>query len=270
MRNVTVSVRAELSADEVTRYRREGYTFLRGLLSSPELTRLGEIFDEIASTTEDLVVDEFAKRLVVTRNLWQHHPEVEALVRGLGPLAAQLMKVDEVRLLDDVALVKPSRQRGGDPTIWHQDAPNFPFDRRGLLTMWIAVDDISIDQGPLTLLPGSHRLGLLGAMDGGGEEISVDSLLTEEDRAYVGEPFTTALDAGDATVHDGGLLHSAGANLTDRPRRAWGVRFIPANTLYTGGAHRSFDDLELAPFEPFDHDNFPLLSARQGVSEKSP
>lgn len=265
-----MSVRPELSTDEVTRYRREGCTFVRGLLSGPELARLREIFDEMESANDDLVVNEFANRLVVTRNLWQHSPEVEALVRGLGPLAAQLMKVDEVRLLDDVALVKPPKQRGGHPTIWHQDAPNFPFDRRGFLTMWIAIDDITLDQGPLTLLPGSHRLGLLGAVDGSGEEISLDSLLSDEDRAYVGEPFTTALDAGDATVHDGGLLHSAGANRTNRPRRGWGVRFIPASTLYTGGAHRSFDDLGLEPFEPLEHDNFPLISARQRVCEEGP
>ena len=257
-----MSIRPELSTDEVTRYRREGCTFVRGLLSGPELTGLREVFDGMESANDGLVVDEFAKRLVVTRNLWQHYPDVELLVRLLGPLAAQLMKVDEVRLLDDVALVKPPRHRGGHPTVWHQDAPNFPFDRRGFLTMWIAVDDITLGQGPMTLLPGSHRLGLLGAIDGGGEEIPLASLLSEEDRAYVGEPFTTALAAGDATVHDGSLLHSAGANRTDRPRRGWGVRFIPADTLYTGGAHRSFDGLGLEPFEPFEHDDFPLIPAR--------
>lgn len=257
-----MSIRRELATDEVTRYRRDGCTFVRGLLSDPDLTRLREVFDATDLANDDLVVDQFAKRLVVTRNLWQHYPEVYTFVRGLGTLAAQLMNVDEIRLLDDVALVKPPKQKGGHPTIWHQDAPNFPFDRRGFLTIWIAVDDISLDQGPLTLLPGSHRLGLLGAIDGGGEEISLDSLLSDEDRAYVGDPVTTALRAGDATIHDGGLLHSAGANRTDRPRRAWGVRFIPASTLYTGAAHRSFDGLGLEPFEPFEHANFPLIAAQ--------
>lgn len=104
-------------------------------------------------------------------------------------------------------------------------------------------------------------MGLLGVVDGSGDEIPLDSLLTDEDREYVDDPFTTELDAGDATIHDGYLLHCAGANLTSRPRRAWGVRFIPASTLYTGAAHRSFDDLGLEPFEPFDHQSFPLISA---------
>jgi ectoine hydroxylase-related dioxygenase (phytanoyl-CoA dioxygenase family) len=254
-----VGVRAQLSADEVARFRRAGCTFITGVLDGADLGRVRDAFDQMAAA-DDYVVDEFARRLVVTRNLWRHVPEIEPVVRRLALLAGQLMGEDQVRLVDDAALVKPAREHGGDPTNWHQDAPNFPFDRRGFLTMWIAVEDIELDQGPLTLLPGSHRLGLLGAVDGASEGLELESVLTAEDRAVIGEPMTRALRAGDATVHDGSLLHCAGPNRTDRPRRAWGVRFIPAGTLYTGAAHDSFDDLGLEPFEPFEHENFPLIS----------
>src|ERR1700730_264171 len=135
------------------------------LLDGADLGRVRDAFDEMA-TASDYVVDEFARRLVVTRNLWRHVPGIESVVGGPAPLAGQLMSEEQVRLVDDVALVKPARQNGGDPTNWHQDAPNFPFDRRGFLTIWIAIEDIELEQGPLTLLPGSHRLGLLGAVDG--------------------------------------------------------------------------------------------------------
>jgi phytanoyl-CoA hydroxylase len=243
--------------DVVAHYRRDGFAIIRGLLSGPELTRLREVFDELRGMPN--VVKSFAKRLVVTRNLWQSTPDVKALVWRLGPVAARMMGQRQVRLIDDNALIKPPKQEGGEPTIWHQDAPNFPFDRRGFLTIWIAVDDISLDQGPLMFVPGSHRIGLLGAIDGAGEEIPLDSLLQPEDYAYVDAPVTTALNAGDASVHDGYTLHSAGPNLTSRPRRAWGVRFIPPATLYTGGAHRSFDHLGLESFQPFVHEDFPLI-----------
>jgi ectoine hydroxylase-related dioxygenase (phytanoyl-CoA dioxygenase family) len=244
--------------DEVAHYRRKGYAILRGLLHEPELVRLRRVFDDLGGSRPN-VVNKFARRLVVTRNLWQTDPGIETIVMRIAPVAARLMGASQVRLIDDVALVKPPKHEGGDPTVWHQDAPNFPFDRRGFLTVWIAVDDVPLDQGPLTFLPGSHRIGLLGAIDGGGEEIHLDSLLQPDDREHVGEPVATALDAGDASVHSGYLLHSAGPNLTSRPRRAWGVRFIPADTLYTGGAHRSFDNLGLRPFQPFEHADFPLI-----------
>lgn len=250
--------RDTLSAEEVSAFRQHGHVLVRRLLGDRDLHRLRRAFDAL-DAADDYIVDEFAKRLVVIRNLWQHDPDVASLVRRLGPLAAQLMGVEEVRLVDDVALVKPARDRGGQPTVWHQDAPNFPFDRRGFLTFWIAVEDVGLDQGPLTFVPGSHRLGLLGAIDGGGEEIGLNSLLTEDDRRRVGNPVTSALDAGDATVHDGALLHAAGPNQTLQPRRAWGVRYIPAATRYTGAAHRLFDGLGLTAFEPLQHENFPLI-----------
>ncbi|MBL9164754.1 MAG: phytanoyl-CoA dioxygenase family protein [Planctomycetaceae bacterium] len=253
-----MSTPVELATDEVVaHYRREGYAIIRGLLTDPELTRLREVFGELETMPN--VVDRFAKRLVVTRNLWRTHPDLKPLVWTVGRVAARLLGQSGVRLVDDVALVKPSRHDGGDPTIWHQDAPNFPFDRRGFLTVWIAVNDVSLDQGPLTFVPRSHRLGLLGAVDGGGEEVGLEALLRPDDYAYIGNSLTTALSAGDASVHDGLMLHAAGPNLTDRPRLAWGVRFIPSATLYTGGAHRAFDNLGLKPFEPFDHPNFPLI-----------
>jgi ectoine hydroxylase-related dioxygenase (phytanoyl-CoA dioxygenase family) len=245
------------TCEVVAHYRREGYAIIQGLLTDPELTRLREVFDGLETVPN--LVDRFAKRLVVTRNLWHSNPNLKPMVWHVGRVAARLLGHSAVRLLDDVALVKPSRHEGGDPTIWHQDAPNFPFDRRGFMTVWIAVDDVSLDHGPLTFVPRSHRLGLLGAVDGGGEEVGIEALLRPEDYAYIGEPITTALSAGDASVHDGSILHSAGPNLTDRPRLAWGVRFIPPGTLYTGGAHRSFDKLGLKPFEPFDHPSFPLI-----------
>ena len=254
-----MGVRAQLSADEVARFRREGCTFIPRLLDGGDLGLVRDAFENMA-TAGGYMVDQFARRLVVTRNLWRRVPGIELVVRRLAPLAGQLMDEDQVRLVDDAALVKPARRDGGDPTNWHQDAPNFPFDRRGFLTIWIAVTDIELEQGPLTLLPGSHRLGLLGAVDGAGDGLRLDDVLTAEDRAYIGEPVTTALRAGDATVHDGSLLHSAGPNRTDRPRRAWGVRFIPAETLYTGAAHQLFDGLGLEPFEPFEHEYFPLIS----------
>lgn len=239
------------------RYRREGYAIIRGLLDERQRTCLRTIVDTLDG--QHHVVARFANRLIVTRNL-RGEPELDAIARELAPVAACMMAQPQVRLLDDLLLVKPPRQEGGESTIWHQDAPNFPFDRRGFLTIWIAVDDIPLDRGPLTFLPGSHRLGPLGASDGSGEDTPLEALLTAEDWGCVGQPVTEPLAAGDASIHDGYMLHAAAANQTDLPRRAWGVRFIPASTLYTGGSHRSFDSLGLEPFKPFENASFPLFT----------
>jgi ectoine hydroxylase-related dioxygenase (phytanoyl-CoA dioxygenase family) len=247
--------------DEVAeQYHRDGFAIVRELVNGSDLVHLRVMFDQL-NVMQDRPVIKFSNRLVLTSNLWQTSNSIKALVFRLGQTAARLMDVDRVRLVDDVAFVKPPRQEGGESTIWHQDSSNYPFDRRGFLTLWIAINDIPLEQGPLTFVPGSHRIGLLGAVDGGGEDIDLDSFLKPWDYAHVGPPVATALRAGDASVHDGYMLHSAGPNLTPQPRLAWGVRFIPASTLYTGGPHRTFDKLGLKPFEPFEHEAFPLIAS---------
>lgn len=40
---------------------------------------------------------------------------------------------------------------------WHQDAYYFPFDRRPQVGVWLAVSEARLENGPLWVLPGSHR-----------------------------------------------------------------------------------------------------------------
>jgi ectoine hydroxylase-related dioxygenase (phytanoyl-CoA dioxygenase family) len=96
-------------------------------------------------------------------------------------------------------------------------------------------------------------------------EIDIDSLLTPEDQRYVKEPVTEALVAGDATVHDGLMLHRASHNHTGRPRRGWAIRFMPPATLYTGADHWEFNDLGLEPQARFVHNNFPVVDVTESA-----
>src|SRR6185437_17075279 len=95
-----VGVRARLSADEVTRFRQDGCTFIPQLLDGADLGLVRDAFENLA-TASGYVVDQFARRLVVTRNLWRQVPGIEQIVRRLAPLAGQLMDEDQVRLVDD-------------------------------------------------------------------------------------------------------------------------------------------------------------------------
>ena len=40
---------------------------------------------------------------------------------------------------------------------WHQDAFYFPFDRGPQVGIWLAVTEARLENGPLWVLPGSHR-----------------------------------------------------------------------------------------------------------------
>ena len=201
------------------------------------------------------------------RQMWSNafdlrlrHPELHPIVRRCGEIARALIGTDDVRVFWDKTFSKPPIQDGTRQSVWHQDWPYLPIDRRGFLAFWIAVEDVSVASGAMRFVPRSHRLGPLGRLDLVGREHELEDILRPDDLAVVGEPVTIPLSAGEATVHDGLTLHGAGPNLSDRPRRGWSIVFLPGDTLWTGGPHphaelnRYLDEVN----GPFDHPRFHL------------
>ena len=89
-------------------------------------------------------------------NLYYHEAKAVCLDPAVGEVVSSLLCADQVRLFSETYLNKPP---GGLPTPWHQDWPLQPFDRRDTVNCWVALDDISMEQGPLHVVSGSHRLG---------------------------------------------------------------------------------------------------------------
>jgi ectoine hydroxylase-related dioxygenase (phytanoyl-CoA dioxygenase family) len=142
------------------------------------------------------------------------------------------------------------------PTIWHQDFPGLPFDRVGSLSFWLALDEVTPEQGAMRFLSGSQREGPLGrTIVVGTDLLEVYPELLE--RYAVSEEL--CLEPGDATVHNAAVVHYAPANTTDRDRWAYIFTYFPGDTLYTGAQNHNFDDLGLQPNRPIEHPRFPQV-----------
>merc|ERR1719401_2836913 len=75
----------------------------------------------------------------------------------LGMLVATLMGWKEgARLCQDQVWAKPP---GAPPLVFHRDSPYFMFDPSPVATVWIALDDMRDELGPLTYVKGSHKWG---------------------------------------------------------------------------------------------------------------
>ena len=68
-------------------------------------------------------------------------------------MAASLMDVDAVRIWHDQSLVK---QAWANPTAWHVDTPFWSFNNREALSIWVALEDVTIENGCMYFMPGSH------------------------------------------------------------------------------------------------------------------
>jgi ectoine hydroxylase-related dioxygenase (phytanoyl-CoA dioxygenase family) len=176
--------------------------------------------------------------------------------RAMGELGARLMGREQVRFWADTALIKPPGAGDAGTTPWHQDTPNQPHDRSGLLTVWIALVDIPPERGTMNFLSGSHREGPLG------EPFRKDPTVVYP---WLREKYEQSppidLKAGDATVHTGYVCHAAPPNSTDEVRWVYSISMMDALTCWTGYPKSWVADpkgLELGG--RFDHEAFPIIT----------
>jgi len=114
---------------------------------------------------------------------------------------------------------------GGRDTPWHQDEAywDFPPTRRShSLSVWMPLDDVTVDSGCMQFLPGSHARDVLPHRQ---PESTGPEPLVLDPAVDVSAAVACPLRAGGATAHDCRTLHFAGANTSARPRRALTVIF---------------------------------------------
>jgi hypothetical protein len=266
----TTTLMRDVTDDEVAFYQENGWAKLEGLIT-PELAT--QMVDAVREQMEDGdaeagegSVDAGGK--VHDRTVWRdwHFPGRDDGIEPFRSLAysreighnAQRFQGREVGInyhADMMAVKMPSGHVASGPTGFHQDWVNFPFDRIGFLTFWIALDDIPPERGSMRFLSGSHQAGPLGKMGLiSGPEIP-DYYPHLKERYPLSAP--VHLHAGDATVHNGMVVHGAPPNATDKPRWAAIFSYHPSDTCYTGAPHHIFKaELGLEVGKPIKHDLF--------------
>lgn len=257
----------QLAAD----FHRNGWVKVPQLVSSTDLERMQDAAAEIAKRTSrpksgrdgfdaEAGSDEFQHTMRILSQLRVDFPIVLEVAHKIAPLAAKALGVRSLRLWTDNLFIKPGRDFGSNPTIWHQDSPKIPTDRRGVINAWIAVYDVPISRGAMAFVSGSHRLGSLGAIEQLGHgDPDLTELLTNEDWDQITGCASAPLVAGDATFHHGMTLHRAHRNVDEPDRVGMAIHMIDADARFTGAASRHTDALNMQAFGPFADEAFPVL-----------
>lgn len=146
----------------------------------------------------------------------------------LGKMAATLAGVDGIRIWHDQALYKPPF---GNPTAWHLDNPYWSFSSRQSLSIWVALDDATLGNGCMWYIPGSHKAA---RFDNAGIGTNQSDLFKIYPEWRAVEPVACPCPAGSAVFHSGLTAHGAGANMTNKPRRAMTCAYMPDGATFNG------------------------------------
>lgn len=234
-------MKSQLSSDQLQQYQRDGFVHISGLLDPAEIdelkqavldtvTELGE--RRLAGTDEQKIAgDDYYNKVFTQRlNLWKINATIKRYLQGpeLGGMAAQLEGVDRMRVYLDQALIK---EPFGNPTAWHLDNPYWAFHSRHATSVWIALEDATLQNGCLSFIPGSHRLA---TFDNVGIGNQLDALFTVYPKMKETAPVPVPMKAGDCSFHNGLVAHGAGANMTNGRRIAMTAAYMPEGSTYNG------------------------------------
>ncbi|MEM7576392.1 MAG: phytanoyl-CoA dioxygenase family protein [Planctomycetota bacterium] len=167
------------------------------------------------------------------RDTLAHPALVETLTRLIGP---------DVKCMQSMLFIKAAGKPG---QAWHQDEDYIPTRDRSLCGAWIALDDATIENGCLWVIPGSHKPGVLWPQ---GLQQNPDFDCAEES---VGFPYTdddavsVEVKAGSIVFFNGYLLHRSLPNRAPEGtcRRVLVNHYMSASSLlpWTGIGNTNHD-----------------------------
>lgn len=117
----------------------------------------------------------------------------------------------------------------GRAVLWHQDGSYWPLEPIEVVTLWLAVDEATPENGCLRVIPGTHKIQLQEMQ----ANTQVSNILESEvDPALVDESklVNIVLQPGDVEVHHPNIFHSSEANLSPKRRCGMAIRYISARS----------------------------------------
>ena len=218
-----------ITAEQREQYQREGYFIFERVIPDEHLQILRDscdrLIDVMHAEMDRLGVDHIhishrGKRYHIAKQ-YQQAPRLSEYV--FSDLMAEVCRAtigETAYLFYDQYVVKAAEQ--GIRFSWHQDSGYLGFPHTPYVTVWAAVDDMTVENGTAYILPYSTS-GIRSLVE------HIRDPATGDKTGYFGsEPGIAAIvPAGSLVVFSSLTFHRSGANTTDRMRRAYVTQYSP-------------------------------------------
>lgn len=203
--NGYLKVESAVTAEQLTELRRITYDLIE---QSREITETDDVFELDKGHSRD------TPRLTRIKLPHKQHPYYWEILRdsGVTQVLTDLLGPDTMLQTSKLNTKAPG---GGAAVEWHQDWAFYPHSNDSMLAFGLMLEDVDEANGPLQVIPGTHKGPILSHHANGVfcGAVDPDDPLFEGDRAV-----TLTGKAGDMTVHHARVLHGSAPNLSDRNR----------------------------------------------------
>lgn len=237
----------ELSKEQIDSYRENGFLVIEDFLSPQELEEWRVAVTEAIADRNGIKIpgqsikvgmddginedaEYFSKVFDQLLNLWQTSEKVEKIMKDerIGKMAAELSGADGIRIWHDQALFK---KPWANPTSWHLDTPFWSFSDKKALSIWVALDDATLENGCLYFIPGSFKET---SFENKGIGKNMDGIFDVYPQFRKVNSVAAKMKAGSCSFHNGLTIHGAGANMTSGYRRAMTCAYMPEGNIFNG------------------------------------
>lgn len=232
--------RGALTAEDLACYREQGYLAMEGLLGTEEVeaakAALSELIarDDLRARGVQVQVEPFYREGQVDERVTDPELTIRKvwLFAGVSRVLAEIAAhpklvavLDQLigpghRMIQDMALIKPPFHGSEKP--WHQDTAYFDWTPLGgVIGVWIALDEATVENGCMQVIPGSH-------LDGPVPHFHVRDCQVADDRVRVDRAHVVPLDPGGVLFFSGLIHHGTPPNLSGDRRRALQYHYAAA------------------------------------------
>jgi len=215
-----------ITEDQVAFYRENGYLVVPNVVDAETIAAMRGIVEEYVENARDVTANDSVYDLELThtperprvrriKTPHKHHPFFKAMAadRRITGILAKLLGPN-IRLHGSKLNMKAAGY--GAAVEWHQDWAFYPHTNDDILATGLLLDDCDIENGPLMVIPGTHKGPTFDHHADGSFCGALDPDATRLDFSKA-VPLTGA--AGSMTIHHVRLVHGSSLNTSSRPRR---------------------------------------------------
>lgn len=239
-----------LTPEQIAAYREDGYILVENLLDAAAVAKLDaatralversrtvSAHDDIYELEDDHSSDRpRLQRIKAPHAVDRVYMELIRDARVLSVLRGLLGP--SVRLQNSKLNLKSS---DGSPVEWHQDWAFYPYTNDDVLAVGVMLDDMTLENGPLMVVPGSHRGPVYSHHSDGLFCGAVDG---EAARQAAARAVPVTGPAGSVSFHHVRLLHGSDVNRSGADRRLLLYEVMAADAWPLAGSHARWVDLE--------------------------